>query len=163
MASPLHLWLKDGRGTPIPASSEVMGREGSIEVLSVAHSMHAPTDGNTGRLTGSRVHQPISIEKDIDKSTPFLYRAIATGETLSEAVLSWYRRNDAGIETEYFRTTMQGVKVVSIAPVMPNIRRESSQIQNHIERVAFRYTSIEWRYMDGNVIFKDAWNHWTHG
>lgn len=162
MASPLYLWLKDGNGTPIPASSAVVGREGSIEVLSVAHGMHAPTDGNTGNLAGTRVHQPLSIEKDIDKSTPFLYRAISLGETLSEALLSWYRVNEAGVETEYFRTIMQGVKVVSIAPVMPNIRRETSKIQNHIERVAFRYTSIEWRYLEGNVIFRDAWNHWSH-
>ena len=33
MASPLHLWLKVADGTPIPASSKVLGREGSIEVL----------------------------------------------------------------------------------------------------------------------------------
>ncbi|WP_322057677.1 type VI secretion system tube protein Hcp [Paraburkholderia sp. J63] len=98
MASPLYLWLKGGDGTPIRGSSEVMGREGSIEVLSVVHGMHAPIDGNTGRLTGSRVHQPLSIEKDIDKATPVLYRAISRGETFSEAVLSWYRVNEAGIE-----------------------------------------------------------------
>ena len=162
MATPLYLWLKDENGTPIAASSEVVGREGSIEVLSVGHAMHAPTDGNTGRLTGTRVHHPLSIEKDIDKSTLFLYRALARGDTLSEGILCWYRVNDAGIETEYFRTIMQGVKVVSIAPVMPNIRRETSKIQNHIERVAFRYESIEWRYLDGNVVFKDAWNQWPH-
>jgi type VI secretion system secreted protein Hcp len=81
MASPLHLWLKDADGTPLPGSSEVLGREGSIEVLSIAHGLHAPTDGNTGRLTGSRIHHPLSIEKDIDKSTPIPYRAIARSET----------------------------------------------------------------------------------
>ncbi|MGF6598759.1 type VI secretion system Hcp family effector [Paraburkholderia sp. GAS448] len=89
MASPLHLWLKVADGTPIRASSEVLGREGSIEVLSIAHGMHAPTDGHTGMLTGSRIHHPLSIEKDIDKSTPILYRAIARSETFSEAVLRW--------------------------------------------------------------------------
>jgi type VI protein secretion system component Hcp len=40
---------------------------------------------------------------------------------------------------------------------MPNIRKEASKIQNHTERVEFRYMAIEWTYLDGNVIFKDGW------
>jgi type VI secretion system secreted protein Hcp len=39
MAVPLHLWLKDESGANMRGSSEVLGREGSIEVLSLTHSL----------------------------------------------------------------------------------------------------------------------------
>lgn len=72
MAVPLHLWLKDEGGADILGSSEVFGREGSIEVLSMMHGLHTPSDGNTGKLLGMRVHRPITIEKEIDRSSALL-------------------------------------------------------------------------------------------
>jgi type VI secretion system secreted protein Hcp len=50
MGTPLHLWLTDDGNTPIRGGSEVSGREGSIEVLSVTHGVDAPVDHQTGRL-----------------------------------------------------------------------------------------------------------------
>lgn len=63
MGTPLHLWLTDDGNTPMRGSSEVSGREGSIEVLSVTHGVHAPVDHQTGRLMGLHSHRPLTIEK----------------------------------------------------------------------------------------------------
>jgi type VI secretion system secreted protein Hcp len=79
MAIPLHLWLKDDGGADIQGSSEVFGREGSIEVLSLSHGIHTPTDNYTGKLMGARSHRPLTIEKEIDRASALLYRAIARG------------------------------------------------------------------------------------
>jgi len=98
MAVPLHLWLKDEGGADILGSSEVLGREGSIEVLSLTHGLHTPTDGSTGRLMGTRVHRSLTIEKEIDRSSALLYRAVAVGATLQSAELRFYRTNEAGIK-----------------------------------------------------------------
>ncbi|MEX3930483.1 Hcp family type VI secretion system effector [Paraburkholderia phymatum] len=158
MAIPLHLWLKDSNGADIVGSSKVSGRDGSIEVLSVAHGMSTPVDGHTGRLMGTRVHRPLCIEKEIDRASPILYRAIARSELLGEAILRWYRVDEAGNEVEYFRMTMTGVRVSSISPRMPNFKDQTKQTQNHTELVELRYSSITWAYLDGNLIFKDDWN-----
>lgn len=85
VAIPLHLWLKDKDGGDIRGSSKVEGREGSIEVLGFSHGMVASTDGVTGKLLGSRVHLPVMIEKEIDRSTPMVYMALARGQTLRSA------------------------------------------------------------------------------
>ena len=69
MAVPLHLWLKDEDGADIAGSSKVFGREGSIEVLSLTHGLHMPSDRNTGKLIGARTHRPVTIEKEIDRSS----------------------------------------------------------------------------------------------
>jgi len=159
MAVPLHLWLKDEGGADILGSSEVIGREGSIEVLSLTHGLHTQTDGSTGRLMGTRSHRPLTIEKEIDRSSALLYRAVATGATLKSGELQFYRANDAGREEAYFTIAMKNVKVVGISPRVLNIKEVASQQRNHFEVVELRYEEITWKYADGNMIFKDGWNY----
>ncbi|MBW0445310.1 type VI secretion system tube protein Hcp [bacterium M00.F.Ca.ET.228.01.1.1] len=158
MAIPLHLWLKDEDGTDIRGSSSVAGRVGSIEVLSLTHGLHLQADMTTGKLMAGRTHRPLTIEKEVDRSTPLLYRAVAKGTTLREAVIRWYRINEAGQEVEYFTTRMRNVKVVSVTPVVPNVRHREYLTVNHNETVDLRYEEITWSYLDGNITFKDAWS-----
>ena len=28
----------------------------------------------------------------------------------------------------------------------------------HMEEIEIRYESIEWKYTDGNILYKDSWN-----
>jgi type VI secretion system secreted protein Hcp len=75
-------------------------------------TLYIPTDNNTGKLTA-----PVSIflfTKEIDSSSPYLYKAVTTGQTLKTAEFKWYRINDAGQEVEYFNTTLENVKVVKV-------------------------------------------------
>lgn len=65
-----------------------------------------------------------------------------------------YRINEAGIEIEYFNITLQNVKITRISPVSFPLGVASK----HMEEVEIRYESIEWKYCDGNIIFKDTWN-----
>ena len=73
MAIPLHLWLTDQDGSDIRGSSAVSGREGNIEVLSLTHGVYTPACGVTGGLMGGRLHRPLTIEKEIDRTSPILY------------------------------------------------------------------------------------------
>lgn len=158
MAIPAYLWLKDDGSADIKGSVDVMDREGSIEILSFGHSLNIPTDSNTGKLTGTRVHSPLTIEKEFDSSSPYFYRAVATGQTLKSAEIKWYRINDAGQEVEYFNMLLEGVKVVAVTPVMHNVKNPAMEKHNHNESVELRYEKITWKYCDGNVQFTDGWN-----
>jgi type VI secretion system secreted protein Hcp len=88
MAIPVYLWLKDG-GADIKGSVDVQDREGSIEVVAQEHNLYIPTDNNTGKLTGTRIHTPFLFTKEIDSSSP-LYKAVTTGQTLKSAEFKWY-------------------------------------------------------------------------
>jgi type VI secretion system secreted protein Hcp len=153
MAIPAYMWLKDDGGADIKGSVDVWEREGSIEIQGFGHSLSIPTDDNTGKLTGTRTHGAMNIEKEFDSSSPYLYKAVATGQKLHSAEIRWYQINDAGQEVEYFNMLLEGVKIVSICPSMT--RQEKI---NHIEFVSLRYERITWKYCDGNVQFTDAWN-----
>lgn len=61
MAIPSYLWLKDDGGADIKGSVDVQNREGSIEVIEFVHSLTIPTDNNTGKLTGTRIHTPVVL------------------------------------------------------------------------------------------------------
>ncbi|WP_455845203.1 Hcp family type VI secretion system effector [Pantoea agglomerans] len=140
MAIPVHMFIKDDGGAVIRGGSDVMHREGSIELRGVQHLLSIPTDNNTGKLTGTRQHAPFMFEKEIDSASPYLYKAVATGQTLKEAEIKWYRISDAGQEEEYFNILMEDVKVISISPIMHDTRNCPGT--GHMESVALRYAKI---------------------
>ncbi len=44
------------------------------------HNLSIPTDNATGKPTGTRQHSPMIIVKEFDYSSPYLYKAVATGQ-----------------------------------------------------------------------------------
>ncbi|GLK89283.1 Hcp family type VI secretion system effector [Pseudomonas turukhanskensis] len=157
MAIPIYLQLQDDGGAAIKGSVDVQKREGSIEVLALEHSVYIPTDDNTGKLTGARVHTALLIQKEVDASSPYLFKAVTSGQTLKSAEFKWYRIDDAGQEVEYFNTLLENVKVVKVAPKMHDIKDPTKEKHNHLELVELRYEKITWTYKDGNIIHSDAW------
>ncbi|WP_050105384.1 type VI secretion system tube protein TssD, partial [Yersinia pseudotuberculosis] len=115
-------------------------------------------DNNTGKLTGTRIHTPFVFTKEIDASTPYLYKAVTTGQTLKTAEFKWYRIDDAGQEVEYFNTKLENVKVVKVAPKMHDVKDPAKEKHNHLELVELRYEKITWTFKDGNIIHSDSWN-----
>ncbi|WP_313112386.1 type VI secretion system tube protein TssD [Pseudescherichia sp.] len=157
MAIPVYLFLKDDGGNVIAGSADVKGREGSIEALGLHHMISIPTDNASGKQTGLRQHMAYIIEKEIDSSSPYLYKALTTGQTLKSAELRFYRINNAGQEGEYFTVLLENVKVVNVMPVMLDIKDASKEKFNHMEIVEFRYEKITWHYLDGNIMHSDSW------
>ncbi|ADU70751.1 Hcp family type VI secretion system effector [Pantoea sp. At-9b] len=158
MAIPVYLWLKDDGGMDIKGSVEAEHREGSVEVVAMKHQVHIPTDGNTGKVTGTRVHAPLQFTKAIDSSSPYLYKAVTTGQTLKSAELKWYLIDSGGNEVEYFNTRLENVKVVKVSPLMHDIKDPAKEQHNHLEEIELRYEKITWTFKEGNLVHSDEWN-----
>lgn len=155
MAIPGNMWLYDDGGALIKGGCDVKDREFSIEFKAFHHTLSTPTDNLTGKPTGKRIHSPLLIVKEFDYSSPYLYKAVATGQSLEKAELKFYKISDAGQEVEYFNILLEGVRIVSVSPSMAS---PEDQNNNHLETVEFRYEKITWKHNDGNIIFSDAWN-----
>lgn len=155
MAIPGNMWLYDDGGALIKGGCDVQHREYSIEFKGFHHNLSTPTDNFTGRPTGKRIHSPMMIVKEFDYASPYLYKAVATGQALQKAELKFYKINDAGQEVEYFNILLDGVRIVSVSPVMAS---PTDTNNNHLETVEMRYEKITWKHNDGNIIFSDAWN-----
>ncbi len=118
MSTPAHLWLEDESGTPIIGSCMMPTRLGSIELKSFSHGITIPVDPSWGKLTGTRIHRPVSIVKEFDQTTPLLYRAVCEGRPMKKAIIKMYRILEAGIEAEYFNIILENVKVTTVAPYL---------------------------------------------
>lgn len=158
MAIPAYIWIKDDAGNDIRGSVDVIGRQGSIEVLGFSHDITLPTDISNGKITATRIHSPFCFDKIIDSSTAYLYKALCTGKKLRSAEIKFYNINYAGQEVEYFSTLMEKVSVVSIIPMMYNTKIPYGERHEHLECIELRYEKITWHYMDGNIIHSDSWN-----
>ncbi|MFP2240172.1 Hcp family type VI secretion system effector [Pseudescherichia vulneris] len=132
-------------------------RLGSFELKSFSHNIWIPADGQTGKLTGTRIHHPITFEKEFDKATPLLYRALCEGRTLKTATLKMYHIIESGIEMEYFNITLEDVKITSITPLLI----PTGNVSTHLEEIQIRYGTITWLNIDGHIIYKDSWNQRT--
>ncbi|EBR2208587.1 type VI secretion system tube protein Hcp [Salmonella enterica] len=157
MAIPVYLWLEDDGGAPIKGSVDVNGREGSIEVSELMHSVEQPTDPLTGKATAKRLHSSYAFMKSVDNSSAYLYKALSSGQTLKKAVFKFYRINYNGQEEEYFRTTLENVKVTEIEPFMMDIKNPQWERHDYLEYVDLAYEKITWHYLDGNIIHSDSW------
>lgn len=155
MAIPGNMWIYDDGGALIRGGCDVQDREFSIEFKGFHHNLSTPTDNLTGKPTGKRIHSPLLIVKEFDYSSPYLYKAVATGQALQKAECKFYKINDAGQEVEYFNIALEGVRIVSVSPSMAS---PDDTNNNHLETVEMRYEKITWKHCDGNIIFTDAWN-----
>lgn len=155
MAIPRNMWLYDDGGALIKGGCDVQNREFSIEFKGFHHNLSTPTDNLTGKPTGKRIHSPMMIVKEFDYSSPYLYKAVATGQSLRKAELKFYKISDAGQEVEYFNILLENVRIVSVSPAMASPEDNNN---NHLETVELRYERITWKHNDGNIIFTDAWN-----
>jgi type VI secretion system secreted protein Hcp len=158
MAIPVYLWLEDEQGVDIKGSVTVAGRDGSVEVLALDHSVYSPTDNNTGKLTATRVHSALQFTKEVDSSSVYLHKAACTGQTFKKAMFAWYRINDAGQEVNYYDIVLDNVKVVKVASKMHDVKVAATEKHNHLEMVELRYEKISWAYTDGNIEYTDSWD-----
>jgi type VI secretion system secreted protein Hcp len=142
----------------IPGSVTVSGREGTVQVLAFDHEIHTPTDRKDGKVTGARVHGNFVVTKNFDISSPELYTCLCKGKEIPKIELLWYEIKPNGTEEIYFKHILEKARVVSINARMPDIDDPRNEQYKHMERVAFRYEKISWRYEDGNIESSDSWN-----
>ncbi len=154
MSNPAYLFLTDENGSPMVGPCLVSGREGAIELKSFTHNVNIPVDGNTGRLTGTRINMPVMFQKEFDRVTPLLFRALSMGKTLQSATIKMYQINQAGLEQEYFNIFLENVKITSITPDL----YPGANTGTHLETVLIRYEKITWKHCVGNIIYSDSWN-----
>lgn len=140
----------------IEGSCEIEGREGTILVQAFDHVVELPSD-ERGMVVGRRVHRPLTITKEIDRSTPLLYQAMCTGDILPTVTLDWYRVDETGTQELYFQIVMRNSSVSKIHPWVPNVLDESAAGFRHMEDISFSYQSISWAWVLDGIEYEDRW------
>jgi type VI secretion system secreted protein Hcp len=154
---PGHMTVTGEKQGKIEGSCDQKGREGTILVQGVDHTIHIPRDIQTGLATGKRVHGPLTVTKVVDKSSPLLYQALCTGEQMKDVTIKLYRISKAGTEEHYFTTTLVNAIVVSMRPYIPNCLDKSTASLGHMEEISFTYQKVTWRHEIDKKESQDDW------
>ncbi len=123
----------------IPGEATARGFENQIEVLSWSWGMSqaAAAQGREGTMPGDPT-KPFIITKRIDKASPVLAKALASGQHFPSATITLCRAG--GDKQPYMRYVLHDCIISSIKPVAGDVP---------MEQISFNYTKIEWTYVRG--------------
>ena len=131
-------------------------KKDKILLYAMDHDVEIPKDTHTGLPTGQRIHNPFTITKHKDNSSPKLYQATCTGEQCTVEI-DLYRIDPTGAEVNYYKIKMEEAIVVDMREFTPMTFVPENKPFMDMEEVSFTYSKITWTYTDGNIEYTDSW------
>jgi type VI secretion system secreted protein Hcp len=158
MALDAYMTLKGRISGDIKGSVTTPGHEGAIRVVAVQHEITSPRDAQSGLPTGKRQHKPFVVTKELDKSSPILYKVLATNESISSLVVKFMASaGPSGTTINDYTVTLTNASIADISFVMPSTVDATVSKSPELDRVSFTYQKIEWTWTEGNISASDDW------
>ena len=157
MALNAYLTAKGNKSGAIDGSVTQKGREKSVMVIAFSHEVVSPRDAASGLPTGKRMHKPLVITKEVDRSTPLFYNVLVTNEILTDVKLKFWRPSATGAEQQYYTIELTNASIASMATKMLNNKHPDLMKYTEYDEIAFTYQKITWTYMDGGITANDDW------
>lgn len=130
-----YLSLTGATQGPILGDCSQSGRDGMILVYSYGHDV--------SMQGGVPVHGLVQVTKHLELSSPKLYQALFTSESLTFN-LDFYRISAEGSEELYYSVALEGARIVSMKPWTPMTFLEENKPYKDMELVGFDYDKIIW-------------------
>lgn len=157
MPMPIFLSLEGRHQGKIEGSCDIANFVGKILVQELMHDVSIPRSPQTGLPTGKRVHGPITVTKEIDKSSPKLMQALCSGEQLNDVFLEFTRISPKGMEEVYYTIRLGNAIIVSISDYSPIALLKENDPMRHMEKVSFTYAKIIWTWVTDGIEAEDSW------
>jgi type VI secretion system secreted protein Hcp len=157
MALNAYLKLNGSKQGEIKGSVTQKGREGKIMVIAAIHEVVSPTDSITGLPTGKRQHKPFRITKDVDRSSPLLYKAMLNNENITKWELQFWTSSATGEEEQYYTVKLTNARITDVVFHMPNTKNPDLSKYPEYEEIFFTYEKIQWIWTDGELSAQDDW------
>lgn len=157
MALNAYLKLKGETTGDIKGSVTQAGREDSIMVIGFDHEVESPRDSASGLPTGKRRHKPITITKEVDKSSPLLYTLLVNNENITEWELQFWTPSKTGKEEQHYTVALTNASISAIRSEMLNNKYPENMQHKEREHISFTYQKISWTWNDGGITAEDDW------
>ena len=154
MAIPGYMRIEAENQGSIEGDCDLEGREGCIVVHAMEHSVKLPTD-SSGLPSGRRMYLPLSILKELDRTSPMLYQALSEGELLTKVEIEWYRIDSAGMEELYYTQTLKNAQITAMEFEVENTGDIAASRMGHMERMSLIYDRITWTHEVDGIEFED--------
>jgi len=158
MAQNVYVTVTGQKQGKITGSVIQKGREGSILVHAYNHSIISPRDPASGLPTGKRQHQPLTILKENDRSTPLLWSALVNNENLTSVVLNFWTVVAAnGAQKLTYSITLTNANISSIKDSLLDNEDPALAAYPQREEISFTYQKIQWTWTEGGITASDDW------
>lgn len=135
----------------------VEGHEDEILAQEIDHQIGAPTDPQSGQPTGQRVHKPLTFTSALNKASPLLYQALATGEMLPTVEVRWFRTSTDGKQEHFFTTKLEEATVVDIHTVLPHSQDSDNSNYTQLIKTSLSYRKVSWSHVVAGTEASDDW------
>ena len=140
----------NGPDGPIRGASGPRGGSG-IPVLDLRHTLVSPRDLATGQASGKRRHSPITVVKEVDRTSPLLLNAWIRNDVLPSWRLDVFATDQLGRRRAAFTIELRNAYLVEISLTThdgPGLPREA---------LSFAYEAVTWTWPDGRTSATDDW------
>jgi type VI secretion system secreted protein Hcp len=163
MALMAYMYAKGQKSGKITGPVTTKGREGGISLLEFSQEITSPRDPQSGLPTGQRLHKPLIITKEIDKTSPILYNVLCTNENLTEVTIKFWQPqlkavSGSGTEAQHYTIKLTNANLSSMDVSTREFSHdEKVSTAKVVERLSFTYQEIEWTWTDGGITAQDTW------
>lgn len=132
------------------------GHEDELFCQSLSYHITLPRDPQSGQVTGQRVHMPATLVKYVDKASPLLVSAIASGEML-QVEADYYRTSTAGKQEKYYTVKFTDVILVEHKAYTPVALDPANAAYRDMEEIHFTYRKIDVTHVVAGTSGADDW------
>ena len=132
--------------------------ENEIQVQAFKLNMTVPKDPQSGQPTGRRIHTGVTFTKVLDKSSPMIMQALATGEQIKTATFKFFRTSSSGEQEHYYTIELEEALITDVTPWFPNALDTSNAAISHMEDVSLSYKKITETHEVAGTSGSDDWN-----
>jgi type VI secretion system secreted protein Hcp len=164
MALMAYMKIKGQKSGAISGPVTTKGREKSMALLAFSQEITSPRDAQTGLPTGQRLHKPVEITKEIDKTSPILYNVLCTNENLTEVTIYFWQPqlkavSGSGTEAQHYTVKLTNANISSMDVSSQEFSHdEKVSTSKVVEKLTFVYQKIEWTWNDGGITAEDNWS-----
>ncbi|QEO16461.1 Hcp family type VI secretion system effector [Acetobacter vaccinii] len=132
------------------------GHEDEAFCQAMTYNVTLPRDPQSGQVTGQRVHLPASLTKYVDKSSPLLLNAIASGEVL-QIEATYYRTSSMGRQEKYYTVKFTDAIAVDYKAYTPLALDPDNAAFRDMDELHFTYRKIEVTHAVAGTSGADDW------
>jgi type VI secretion system secreted protein Hcp len=162
MALMAYMYAVGQKSGQIKGGVTQKGREDSVQVVGYSHEIVSPRDPQSGLPTGQRMHKPLIITKQLDKSTPIFYNVMCNNENLTSVTVKFWSaqiKSATGVSTQvqHFTVKLTNANISEIRALSEYDSHTETKSGEESEKISFTYQKIEWTWTDGGITSQDDW------
>jgi type VI secretion system secreted protein Hcp len=108
------------------------------------------------------MHKPLVITKQLDRSSPLLYQALITNESMSRFELRFFApvvgpSQSVSTLVQNYVVRLTNASIADIEFTLPDTTDPALSRLSPFEKISFTYQKIEWLWTDGGISTTDTW------